>query len=418
MTDYAGLRQIEDRQVRTRTIEGLKRLRQALAGAVPAKTTTDTLLLATWNIREFDSGKYGYRSDEPYYYIAEILSRFDLIAVQEVRDGLYPLQRVKRLLGAWWDYIVTDVTLGTSGNAERMAYLFDRRKVNFTGLAAELVLPKDRGATGEPLQLARSPYIAGFQAGWAYLTLVTVHIYYGASVAVDPRRLSEITALANTIATRARASSPARRSTNPARGRRLTIWCCSATSTSFAATDVTMTALNEAGFIVPAELQQVPGSNVERNKHYDQIAYLQRLAHMAPSGKAGVLDFYECVYRLADEDLYAPERTNRARPQLQRLAHVSHERSPADVDRVQNRRRRRVSRRRCRDTGDSTASPRRRASKPAARKPTESAGKPAAPAGQKDLALIFDLVGLFALGLCTAQLASHVRGWLPIQFPF
>ena len=128
MNDYAGLRQIEDRQVRTRTIEGLKRLRQALAGAVPAKTMTDTLLLATWNIREFDSGKDGYRSDEPYYYIAEILSRFDLIAVQEVRDGLYPLQRVKRLLGAWWDYIVTDVTLGTSGNAERMAYLFDPGK--------------------------------------------------------------------------------------------------------------------------------------------------------------------------------------------------------------------------------------------------------------------------------------------------
>ncbi|RPH47897.1 MAG: endonuclease [Lysobacterales bacterium] len=310
MTDYAGLRQIEDRQVRTRTIEGLKRLRQALAGAVPAKTTTDTLLLATWNIREFDSGKYGYRSDEPYYYIAEILSRFDLIAVQEVRDGLYPLQRVKRLLGAWWDYIVTDVTLGTSGNAERMAYLFDRRKVNFTGLAAELVLPKDHGATGEPLQLARSPYIAGFQAGWAYLTLVTVHIYYGASVAVDPRRLSEITALANTIATNAGKFSCAPQyepGSRPAPDNLVLL----GDFNIFRRTDVTMTALNEAGFIVPAELQQVPGSNVERNKHYDQIAYLQRLAHMAPSGKAGVLDFYECVYRLADEDLYAPERTNR-----------------------------------------------------------------------------------------------------------
>ncbi len=47
-----------------------------------------TLLLATWNIREFDSGKYGYRDDEAYYYIAEILSRFDLIAIQEVRSGL------------------------------------------------------------------------------------------------------------------------------------------------------------------------------------------------------------------------------------------------------------------------------------------------------------------------------------------
>ena len=100
MTYYAGLRQITDREVRTRTIDGLKQLRRALADAVPAKTTTDTLLLATWNIREFDSGKYGYRGDEPDHDIAEILSRFDLIAVQEVRDGLYPLQRVKRCWAA------------------------------------------------------------------------------------------------------------------------------------------------------------------------------------------------------------------------------------------------------------------------------------------------------------------------------
>ena len=92
------------------------------------------------------------------------------------------------------------MTLGISGNAERMAYLYDRRKVTFTGLAAELVLPKDQDAPEEPVQLARSPYIAGFRAGWAYLTLATVHIYYGKGVAVDPRRLSEITAFSQTIA--------------------------------------------------------------------------------------------------------------------------------------------------------------------------------------------------------------------------
>ena len=144
MPYYAGLKKIKDATVRQRTIEGLQRLRPALAQAIPTRTATNTLLLATWNIREFDSGKYGYRNDEPYYYIAEILCRFDLIAIQEVRDGLYPLQRLRRLLGDDWDFLVTDVTLGTSGNSERMAYLFDRRKVNFTGLAAELVLPKEK----------------------------------------------------------------------------------------------------------------------------------------------------------------------------------------------------------------------------------------------------------------------------------
>ena len=102
MPYYAGLKKIKDAAVRRRTIEGLQRLRPALAKAIPTRTATNTLLLATWNIREFDSGKYGYRGDEPYYYIAEVLSRFDLIAIQEVRDGLYPLQRLKRLLGDDW----------------------------------------------------------------------------------------------------------------------------------------------------------------------------------------------------------------------------------------------------------------------------------------------------------------------------
>jgi len=120
MPYYAGLKRIKDAVVRRRTIEGVQRLRAALLEAIPTRTATDTLLLATWNIREFDAGKYGYRADEPYYYIAEILSRFDLIAIQEVRDGLYPLQYLRRLLGDDWSFLVTDVTLGASGNAERM----------------------------------------------------------------------------------------------------------------------------------------------------------------------------------------------------------------------------------------------------------------------------------------------------------
>ena len=88
---YYGIRSIEDPVARVRTVEGLKRLRGALDQQVPRKNASSTLLLASWNIREFDSGKYGWRSKESYYYIAEILSRFDLVAVQEVRDALADL---------------------------------------------------------------------------------------------------------------------------------------------------------------------------------------------------------------------------------------------------------------------------------------------------------------------------------------
>jgi endonuclease/exonuclease/phosphatase family metal-dependent hydrolase len=309
MPYYADLKKIEDVTIRHRTVAGLQRLRSALNEAIPTRTATRTLLLATWNIREFDSGKYGYRSDEAYYYIAEILSRFDLIAIQEVRS-LYPLQRLQKLLGGDWAFLVTDVTLGSAGNSERMAYFYERRKVDFTGLAAELVLPKDSSAKEEPLQMARSPYIAGFRAGWAYLTLATVHIYYGQSVVVDPRRLAEITAFSQTLAKNAAklSSAPQRDPATPPPPDNLIML---GDFNIFNKEDVTMQAITRAGFVVPEELNSIPGSNVDKNRHYDQIAYYKKLARLQPTGKAGVFDFFEQVYRLKDEADYAEDRAQK-----------------------------------------------------------------------------------------------------------
>ena len=310
MLFYSGLKKIRNAQDRKRTASGLRRLRAALAAQIPAKSGTDTLLLATWNIREFDSGKYGFRPQESYYYIAEILSRFDLIAIQELRDGLYPVQQLQRLLGSAWDFIVTDVTLGPAGNSERMAYLFDRRKVSFTGLAAELVLPKASAAEVEPVQMARSPYLAGFRAGWAYLTLATVHVYYGKGVAVDPRRLAEITALSKTIAKTASQMSSAPQY-EPGKPPELQNVIMLGDFNIFNRHDVTMQAITNAGFRVPDELTSVSGSNVDKNKHYDQIAYFKRLRRLKPTGHAGVFDFFEQVYRLADEPWYATQRATK-----------------------------------------------------------------------------------------------------------
>ncbi|MBD1553455.1 endonuclease/exonuclease/phosphatase family protein [Pseudomonas typographi] len=312
MPYYAGLRNISDREVRKRIIDGLKRLRAQLGGAqgVPERSATGTLLLATWNIREFDSGKYGYRDEEAYFYIVEIISRFDLIAIQEVRGGLYPLQHVKQLLGDDWDFLVTDVTLGDAGNGERMAYLYDKRKVNFNGLAAELVLPRGRTEPAEPVQLARSPYIASFRSGWAYLTLATVHIYYGTARKVDPRRLAEITELGKTIAANAAqfSAAPQRTPGQPPEPDNLILL---GDFNIFALGDATLEAIKQAGFEIPQALQNIPGSNVAKNKHYDQIAYYRKLSRLKPTGRAGVFDFVESVYRKADEAAYATTRAEK-----------------------------------------------------------------------------------------------------------
>ena len=112
------------------------------------------LRIATWNIREFDSEKFGGkfkgekfegRMEESFFYIAEIISHFDLVAVQEVREDLTALRRVMRILGSSnWNYIATDVTEGASGNSERMVFVYNRNKVRFKNVAGEITLEKKR----------------------------------------------------------------------------------------------------------------------------------------------------------------------------------------------------------------------------------------------------------------------------------
>lgn len=79
----------------------------------------------------------------------------------------------------------------------------------------------------------------------------------------------------------------------------------------FSTTDATMKAIEKAGFIVPPQLQSIPGSNVEQNKHYDQVAYHKQLARLKPTGKAGVFDFYDTVYKSDDEASYAQDRAEK-----------------------------------------------------------------------------------------------------------
>jgi hypothetical protein len=137
MPYYYPLKKIRDKEERFRTIDKILSLRAQLNREIPAKTSAETLLLATWNIREFGDN----RRIESLYYIAEIISRFDLIAIQEVASNLKGLESLMKLLGNHWDYIVTDSTDGTAGGGERTAFLFDTNKIVFRKIAGEIVLP-------------------------------------------------------------------------------------------------------------------------------------------------------------------------------------------------------------------------------------------------------------------------------------
>lgn len=279
-----------------RTAQRLLRLKKHLANEIPRRTFSDTLLLATWNIREFDSKMYGARLDESFYYIAEIISHFDIVAIQEVRDDLSALKKTCRILGGWWDYIVTDVTEGSSGNKERMAFVFDKRKIRFGGLAGEIVLPP-RKKDGEKIyvrQFARTPFMVGLQAGWFRFVLSSIHAYYGISKPNDPTRLAEIKHISEFLA---------KRSHND------TAWSKNIILLGdfniFSTDDETFKAIESAGFMIPEQLRTSPSNVAKKPRHFDQIAFMVD-SGVAPTKEnpAGVFHFYDDVFLEDDEDDY------------------------------------------------------------------------------------------------------------------
>jgi endonuclease/exonuclease/phosphatase family metal-dependent hydrolase len=185
----------------------LVELRNELDRTIPAKALDKNLLIATWNIRNFGSLTEKWISgpkDSPrrdYHAvrcIAEIISRFDVIALQEVRSNLKALRYTLKVLPAHWGLILTDATRGALGNQERMAFLFDTRKVLLSGLACELVIPPEQLEQIEDdnlrRQFSRTPYAVGFRCLDKYFTLVSLHIIWGSSA---QERLKELKAIAN-----------------------------------------------------------------------------------------------------------------------------------------------------------------------------------------------------------------------------
>lgn len=282
-------------------LERLSALRNHLDESIPRRSLEENLIIATWNIREFDSSKYGFRLAESMFYLAEIVSRFDIMAVQEVKGDLRALILLNEYLGGFWDYIVSDVTAGRAGNNERMAILYDTRKIKFTKLAGELVLPprikKDESGrlVETPVrQPARSPFVLGFQSGWLDFMIVTLHAYFGEAKPDNPRRVKEIEDVAKFL--KVRSEDRFSRSRNIVLLGDFNI---------FGPDDLALRALADNGFRIPSKLWRVP-TNVKQDRIYDQIALLER-THEFSVRSAGIFDFFETVYRVEDEAYYGQQ---------------------------------------------------------------------------------------------------------------
>ncbi|WP_319773863.1 endonuclease/exonuclease/phosphatase family protein [Breoghania sp.] len=183
----------------TRTPEPVATEMEALRSALdqtisPKREAPRNLIIGTWNLKAFasltedwlagpdDSPKRDWRA---LWAIAEIISRFDVVAIQEIKGDLLALRTLIKTLGLDWNFLITDVTRGDKGNSERMGFLFNTKRVQLSGLAGELVIPDDwdsvlpSGALQR--QFARTPYAVSFRAGSETFILVTLHVDYGGS---------------------------------------------------------------------------------------------------------------------------------------------------------------------------------------------------------------------------------------------
>jgi hypothetical protein len=133
----------------------LAALRVALdQSGIPPKSLDRNVLIATWNIRGFGKvldkwesapGDSPRRNLRDVLCLASIISRFDVVALQEVKRDLGGLRRLMEALGPNWAWILTDFTRGSAGNQERMAFVFDLRRVRPSGACGRAGRP-DRGA--------------------------------------------------------------------------------------------------------------------------------------------------------------------------------------------------------------------------------------------------------------------------------
>lgn len=257
---------------------GLKELQNRIAKCkLPESSLDKTLKIATWNIREFGNPARP-RLKKSLYYIAEIMSWFDLIAVVELRDNVHEIAEVLRLMGPTWDIIYSDFIEDHGGNHERIGYIYDTRACQFTGLAGNANEPrKKKGVEYLPEESWwRKPFMASFRAGNFDFIALTTHVRWGKT---EKNRTSELAMLANYVYARTIADT--------AIDRDIIVMG----DFNIPKLDSPLyRAVAKRGLRMPASLAGVTGSNLARNKRYDQILH-NPVYTKSFTKKGGVLDF-------------------------------------------------------------------------------------------------------------------------------
>ncbi len=261
---------------------------------VPRKSAGKTLV-ASWNIANLgDAGQV--RSQDDLRLMAHILKRFDVVAIQEVKDNLSDFSEIMSYLGRHYEAVFTD----PAGNNERMAFVYDSNRVQTRELFAELALVdrtrksirvQFKGKTLNFKGFNRNPFMVSFEAHRPGrkrpfgFTLVNVHIYYGAKSGRKLRnRLLEIMALSSWAQKRSRAKTIYDDDV---------ILLGDMNLPSLKKDDSIFKTLKRRGLYLTEYSTNVSrkGTNLGGDRPYDQIAFFPKRTKHEYTGETGVFDF-------------------------------------------------------------------------------------------------------------------------------
>lgn len=280
----------------TFVVEDIARLRRRIeASELPRKMVDRNLIVATWNLRSFGRVYEEWKENDgspkrnlrAMACIAEIVKRFDVVAIQEVKSDTTAIRMlVDDFLGPDWGLIMSDVSAGSKGNAERLAAVYDKRRVQPSGLAGEIVLPQtDQGDPAE--QFDRTPYIVGFRSGSDRFALLTTHIRYGDA---PTDRVDELTALAEyTAKEMRRGAKPDSEESN--------LIVLGDFNIDERSDNPLFQAFTATGLVVPPALLNVKSTCGSKTKHYDQIAWFMGDLDLLTSQRGGGIDFAGAIFQ-------------------------------------------------------------------------------------------------------------------------
>ena len=216
------------------------------------------------------------------HYIAEIIGRFDLVSVVELRDNIEDLAQVLGYLGPSWDVVFSDYISDAGGNHERIGFVFDRRAVTFTGLASNAEAPRKKvGDEYLPtIDWWRPPFMASFRSGAVDFVLLAAHIRWAGTD--DGVRLPEIEMLADWVKKRTHEAFIGHKD-----------WLVVGDFNIPNTESPLYQAITRRGLEVPKALLGTHGTNLAEDKRYDQILHLPQTRRVSTRVKlGGVLDYY------------------------------------------------------------------------------------------------------------------------------